>query len=338
MLRLATLGLYRAGAVLYPPSTAIFGGDKAPPSNDPCRRETVVHAAFLLESKITNPKSPMFLRQFQNELLKLFARKRTYIGFGTFVCVQSLILLMLQLPHAKREFTRLLENNGLSFAECYYGLTLAVIIIMFTIFILGALYLALVAGDMVAKEVEEGTMRMILSRPVSRLRLVAIKWLACLTHNFALIIFIGVTSLIAGTLYRGGLGSLVVIAPQEHVFAFFPTGEGLWRFGRAILFLALALQAVTTMAFMFSCFNMKPAAATILTLSVLFVDFVLHGIPFFRSYSRYFISDHVSCWILTFHETVPWWTITESIFFLASLNISFWIIGAMRFCSRDFKA
>lgn len=280
----------------------------------------------------------MFFKQFQNELLKLFARKRTYIGFGVFLCVQALILMLLQLPKAKRELGRLMTNNGLMMEDCYYGLTLAVIIISFTIAILGALYLALVAGDMVAKEVEDGTMRMILSRPVSRIRLMWIKWLACLTHNFTLILFIGASSLAIGTLYRGGLGSLFVFMPHEHLFAYFPKGEGLWRFAQSLLFLGAAVQVITTMAFMFSCFNMKPAAATILTLSVMFVDFVLHGIPFFRAYSRYFMSDHTSCWILTFREVIPWWSLTESLLYLLALNISFWIVGAMRFCSRDFKA
>ena len=38
--------------------------------------------------------------------------------------------------------------------------------VMWTVFLLGGLYLALVvAGDVMSKEVEDGTMRMILCRP-----------------------------------------------------------------------------------------------------------------------------------------------------------------------------
>jgi ABC-2 type transport system permease protein len=37
-----------------------------------------------------------FLQQFRFELLKLFARKRTYFGFGAFLAVELLILLLLQ--------------------------------------------------------------------------------------------------------------------------------------------------------------------------------------------------------------------------------------------------
>ncbi|NQU09598.1 ABC transporter permease subunit [bacterium] len=280
----------------------------------------------------------MFGTQLRNELLKLFARKRTYIGFGAFLFVQVAILLLLQLPKAKRAFRQLLEANGYAFEQYYSGLTLGLLIILFTVGLLGALYLALVAGDMVAKEVEEGTMRMTLARPVSRLRILVVKSVACGLYTFVLIAFIGVTSLLAGVLYRGGLGKLFLFAPQEHVFALFDTGEGLWRYTRGVLFMGLCLQVVSSLGLMLSCFKMKPAAATILTLSVLFVDFVLRNVPYFASFEQWFITYHTTCWVRTLHDIVPWWSIIQSLVYLAALNLSFWVIGAMSFCSRDFKA
>ena len=97
-------------------------------------------------------------------------------------------------------------------------------------------------------------------------------------------------------------------------------------------------KIVTAIAFMFSCFNMKPAAATILTLSVIFVDFVLRSIPYFSSFQKYFISYHAACWSRTYLEIVPWWSIGESLAYLGALGGTFLIIGAMTFCTRDFKS
>jgi ABC-2 type transport system permease protein len=280
----------------------------------------------------------MFLIQLKNELIKLFARKRTYIGFGAFLAVEVLILFMLQLPKAKRGFENLLTKNGYGFESYYFGLTLGTITIIFTGVILGSIYLALVSGDVVVKEVEEGTMRMILSRPISRLRLLLIKWLACALYTFALICFIGLTSLIAGTINRGGLGNLFVFAPLEQIFSLFETKAGLLRFIRAVSVLSLTIQIITTLGFMFSCFNMKPAAATILTLSVLFIDFILRNMPYFKDFETYFITYHTAAWIRTFHENVPWWDIFESLIYLFALNLSCFIVGATQFCSRDFKS
>jgi ABC-2 type transport system permease protein len=89
---------------------------------------------------------------------------------------------------------------------------------------------------------------------------------------------------------------------------------------------------------MFSCFKVKPAAATILTLSVMFVDFVLRSIPYFASFQKYFISYHTACWVRTYFDVVPWWSIIESLLYLTALGATFWIIGAMAFCARDFKS
>lgn len=280
----------------------------------------------------------MFLRQLRHELTKLFARKRTYIGFGAFVSVQILILVLLQLPKAKRAFNDLLTRNGYLPEEYYAGLTLALLIIVFTISLLGALFVALVGGDVVAKEVEDGTMRMILSRPISRVRLLTIKWLACSIYTFVLMVFLGVTSLLAGVIYRGQLGNLFVFVPHEGIFAVFGPNEGLGRYVRSVLMLGVVTQIITAVAFMFSCFKMKPAAATILTLTILFTDFVLRNIEFFRSFEKYFITYHTACWVRTYFDIVPWWSITESLCYLTALGTTFWIIGAMVFCSRDFKA
>lgn len=280
----------------------------------------------------------MFATQLKNELLKLFARKRTHIGFGAFLVVQLLILAMLQLPKAKRAFAQLLTSNGYLPEEYYAGLTLGLLIIVFTISLLGGLYVALVGGDVVAKEVEDGTLRMILCRPISRLRLLTVKWLACVIYTFSLMLFLGVTSLLAGTIYRHGLGKLFIFVPHEELFSVFDTLEGLWRYTRAVLILGVVTQIITALAFMFSCYKVKPAAATILTLSVLFVDFVLRNIPYFASFQKYFISYHTACWIRTFADVVPWWSITESLIYLTALGTTFWIVGAMAFCARDFKS
>ena len=57
------------------------------------------------------------------------------------------------------------------------------------------LYAALVGGDMVAKEAEDGTLRMILSRPISRFRLLFVKWLAGVIFAALLVVVLGGTAL-----------------------------------------------------------------------------------------------------------------------------------------------
>ena len=112
----------------------------------------------------------MFIAQLRNELWKLFGKKRTYIGFGAFVFAQSAMLLAFRFTRWQSDFERLLWTNGYLATEFISALTVAVVMLMPQIILLMPLYTPLVGGDMVAKESEDGTLRMILSRPISRRR------------------------------------------------------------------------------------------------------------------------------------------------------------------------
>jgi len=278
-----------------------------------------------------------FVRQLGFELWKMFARRRTYIGFGAFMVMQVAVLAAFQLPKAQQAAARPLERLGYTFADYYQGLTLAVLIIVFTFVLLGVIYVTLVAGDIVAKEVEDGTMRLVLSRPISRLRLLLIKWLACCIYTITLVVFLGVSALVMATAYRGGLGNLFVFVPEEKIFSVFDTWTGLLRYTRAVGFLALVTLTFSSLAFMFSCFRMKPAAATILALSVFFVDFLLRNFPYFKDYEWYFVTYHTASWARTFRDPTPWNELAESLLILLALNVTFFIIAAVHFAQRDLK-
>ena len=147
-----------------------------------------------------------FLHQFRGELLKLFARKRTYIGFGAFLGVEVIILFLLNLPKVRGALARVIEDSGYPAGEYLSGLTLGFFVLLWSVFLLGALYLALVAGDVVGKEVEDGTLRMMLCRPVSRSRILLLKICAVAVYSFALTWFVGITALVVGLLHSGAGG------------------------------------------------------------------------------------------------------------------------------------
>src|SRR5690348_1171147 len=120
----------------------------------------------------------MLWPQLRNELWKLFGKKRTYIGFGAFLVFQNGVLLGLRFSHWRQDVERLLEGNGYLAEQYISTLTVAVVMLIPQVLLLMPLYTALVGGDLVAKEAEDGTLRMILSRPISRFRLLLVKWLA----------------------------------------------------------------------------------------------------------------------------------------------------------------
>src|SRR6476620_6587027 len=129
----------------------------------------------------------MFYRHLRNELWKLFGKKRTYIGFGAFLIAQNLMLLLFRL-RSHRHMEWLLESNGYIAEQFISALSVAIIMLVPQIILLMPLYVALVGGDLVAKEAEDGTLRMILSRPVSRFNLLLSKWLAGVLFAIVLVV------------------------------------------------------------------------------------------------------------------------------------------------------
>ena len=279
----------------------------------------------------------LFFFQLWNELKKMFARKRTYIGFGAFFVMECLMLLSFNMPGTRRHMRQMIEANGYAFNEYFSGLTVAFDIVSFTTVLFGGLYLALVAGDLVAKEVEDGTLRMTLCRPVARSRLIIIKYISCVIYTFALILFIAVTALLAGLAYRGW-GGMFIYAPLERIVALHSASDGFHRYLQSVPLLALSLTTISSLAFMLSCFNMKPAAATITTLSVIFLDFIFRNIPYFESLQPYFITTHIAAWVQTYVDYPPWWSVMEDYAYLIALDATLLVVALAVFQRRDFKA
>lgn len=279
----------------------------------------------------------LFFHQLYGELWKLFARKRTYIGFGAFFALEVLILILFQLPKVQRSFRHLMEQAGYVFEGYFSGVTLAFQILYWTVFLLGGLYIALVGGDIVAKEVEDGTMRMTLCRPVSRLRVLALKYVASLIYTASLTIFIGLSALAIGLL-RQGTGGFFAFQPLQKLFALYEFGPGLQRYLCSLPMLGLTLVSVTSLAFMFSCFNMKPVSATICTLTYFTTDNIFRNIPYFDSLKQWFITSHVETWYNIYRSPVPWSRMVEDYAYLIGVDATFVIIGVVAFSVRDFKS
>lgn len=278
----------------------------------------------------------MFLLQLRNELWKLFGKKRTYIGFTMFLLAQNAIIVLHRFTNATHFMVRLLEGNGFDPKKYISVLTISSLMVTVMAFTLLPLYSALVGGDMVAKEAEDGTLRMILSRPVTRLRLLALKWVAGVIFSFLLVMSLGVFGLLF-TSFWFPWGSFCAVPPFL-IFGVYEPGAGLELYILALLCMVPKAITVLTMAFMLSCFNMKPAAATVLALSVFFISKIMQDLPFFVDYHTYFITYDMDIWREAITERIAWWRIGESFSFLAGYNLTFFIIGATVFQMRDIKS
>jgi ABC-2 type transport system permease protein len=280
----------------------------------------------------------LFLQQLRGELRKLFARPRTWMGYVAFLAMEALILFVFRLKGGQAFMRRRMEANGLDFGEYYSSLTITFMIMIFSMLMLGSIYFALVAGDIVAKEDEDGNLRMVFSRPISRLRLLLVKYTAVSLYTFTFVFFVGITGYAMACAAVGIDGGLFVMEQKMKVFAAYPQwAEGAQRLALGAVGIAISMITISSLAFMFSCFRIKPAAATIVTLSILFVDMILQFFPFFEPYLSWFVTWRMSAWVFLMEQNISWPKIVESYAFLMGLNVTLFVIGWLSFQTRDFK-
>jgi ABC-2 type transport system permease protein len=280
----------------------------------------------------------MIYYQLRNELWKMFGKKRTYIGFGAFLLAHATILLLFRYWQGpRRDMAHRLELLGYNSQYYISNLTMAVAVLIPVAELLMPLYVALVGGDLLAKEAEDGTLRMILARPISRFRLALVKWLAGLVFSIVLALALGVMgAAVASCLFPSG--GLFAFLPMDGIFSVFEAGEGWRRYTIATAILSANAATVMGLALMFSCFNVKPAAATVLALSILLTSKIIQEMPYFHDLQPWFFTYHMNYWMKVFEERIPWADILQSLSILFGFNLTLLIIGCVAFQVRDIKS
>ncbi|RBP39770.1 ABC-2 type transport system permease protein [Roseimicrobium gellanilyticum] len=279
----------------------------------------------------------LFFTQWGAEVRKMLERKRTYIGFGAFVVMELVIYWLLQGKTVGTMIRRGIVRQGES-AEYYYSAyTLGMIVLALSL-LLAAVFIALVAGDVVAKESEDGNLRMVLARPISRLRLLFIKFLSCAVFSVVLVQFLVWSVLLTGIALRGFGGGMIFGIPEDNVVMMYDGPEALQRYAMGSVGIAMSMVGVGSLAFMLSCFRIKPVAATISAVAYLLVDWILYQTRLLDDYRPWMLTHYMSTWRFLFLENIPWVRIVRNYSILCGASFSLFVVGAAVFESRDLKS
>lgn len=278
------------------------------------------------------------LFQLRAELWKLFARKRSYMGFVAFALLQVLLWLVIRLMKGEEALKRQIMLQGEAWAQYISAPTFALLIMNLSVFLLGGLYLALVSGDIVAKESEDGQMRLLLARPISRLRLLGLKFVSCSVYAFLLIQFAALAAMILGVAVRGWGGGLFAWMPELGVLNFFDSDEAIRRYMMSSVLMGVLMTAISSIGFFLSCFKIKPAAATIGALSYITIDSIIRVSPFMKSYKHLLVTKHMNVWSRLFMDDIPWPVIARGVTTVIAIDLSLFVLGVAVFASRDLKS
>ena len=268
------------------------------------------------------------------ELYKIFRKWRTYIGFAAIGVLVPVIqtAMYFQGAHFLEFMTRSFRDSFVFVGNLLNGYLIAY-------FILGSLtihipfLIALVAGDLLAGEATAGTYRMLITRPVSRLKLVSAKFIAGLIYTNLLVLWLAIISLGLGLIIFG-VGELIVI---KDVIIIFAQNDILWRFIFAYAFAALSMCVVMALGFLFSSLveNAIGPIVTTMTVIIIFTIFSAINIDFFRTIKPYLFTNYMSTWRLIFDDPIDYNEIIKNCLVLTGHIIGFFGIALFIFKRKD---
>jgi ABC-2 type transport system permease protein len=132
------------------------------------------------------------------ELLKIFRRPRTYISFAAIAAMVGIVQVALKADGIS--YLQFLMGGMKDSIEIPYEVVLNGYLVCFIILNLLLIHVpllvALVAGDSIAGEANMGTLRLLLTRPVSRTQFMLMKFTACVIYTVMLLVWMALLSLL----------------------------------------------------------------------------------------------------------------------------------------------
>jgi ABC-2 type transport system permease protein len=262
-------------------------------------------------------------RVYRWEIAKLLAQKRTYLGIGTAIVVPIIFVVVLVLQSGGPNdvpLGRYIRNTGLAVPF--------VVLLFMSIWGL-PLITALVAGDIVASETHNGTLKTILTRSRERGEVFAAKALATATYTLTLVFAMGLIGLVAGSLAWGfhPLTSLsgTKVAP----------GHGLVLLLASLAIYALPLAGIAAFGVMLSTVTRNSAASVVGALMWALLMQLLGVLPGTESIRPYLLGTQFEAWHGLLRTPADWAPITRALW-LCALYISIPLIAAyLVFLRRD---
>lgn len=217
----------------------------------------------------------------QIELYKISKRPRTYIAFLAITAIvfifqfafkadgESYMNFMLQSVNDSFDVDKSKAING--YFMCY--------IILNTLLIQVPILIALVAGDAISGEANMGTLRLILTKPVSRTQIILVKFLASFIYTLLLLFWMAVCALFISLIIFGADDMIIFrVKSDESQIMQITKDDILWRYFAAFGYAAVALTVIAALAMLLSVYAENSIGPIIATVCIVIVCTVISNI------------------------------------------------------------
>jgi ABC-2 type transport system permease protein len=240
------------------------------------------------------------------ELRKLVAQKRTYLGLGLAVILPLIFVIVESLrqhhDHGENIFAAQITHSGLA--------TPVLMLLFLSVFML-PLIASLVAGDIVAAEDGNGTLKTILTRSADRGQVFAAKTLAAVSFA-SVAVFLSAAVATAAGVAAWGFNSVTtysgtVVSPSEGLLLVFAANACY----------LIPLIAVASIGVLLSTVTHNSAAAVVGAVGVTILLLILAQIPGLEGTRPYLLTEQYEAWHGLLRTPTNWAPILHSLWVCA---------------------
>ena len=256
------------------------------------------------------------------EWIKLMHQPRTFLSICLMMVLVGLIFWGLQSEgeNALAYLFQSLGDNFLMQGNILNGYMVSFLILN-TLWIHIPVLIVIVTCDLFSSELESGTIRLLMTRPISRNRVAISKFCTAVLYVFFFLLIFTIISLgLALVLF--GEGDLIVAFNGLQII---PEEDLLWRFFAAFGYAFLAMSTFAVLSVTISFFTRKSLVAILITIGIIVISTLLQTLAssLFMGWEFFLITYHFSQWQLFFYSDIDWLTL---------LNSATWLVGFSGIC------
>ena len=211
-----------------------------------------------------------WFRLLGSELRLVFGRRRNQVGVGVLFGLVVLVGIALKVSAVRHprspagDLMSAVAGNGIFLG--FAGLSIEIALFL-------PLAVAVLAGDAIAGEANQGTLRYLLIAPVARARLLVVKAVSLAIGSLVGAAVVAIGGLITGAVLFG-VGPLTTLSGTK-----LGVGDGMLRLLLAVVYLAAGLSALAMIGLFISTLTEQPIAATVVTAMASTLLWILDAVP-----------------------------------------------------------
>jgi ABC-2 type transport system permease protein len=274
---------------------------------------------------VLRPRRLVSTRLLRSELAMVFRRRRNQAMLVVLALVPILIAVAVKLSGAAQPGEGPPFLAGITFSGVFVALTALVVVLPLFL----PLAVSVVAGDSVAGEANIGTLRYLLTVPVSRTRLLAVKYAGVLAYCLAGTIVVAASGVLVG-LVLFPVGEVTLLSG-----ATVPYATGLGRLLVVALYLSACMAGVGAIGLAVSTFTESAMAAMATTAILSIASQVIDNVPQLHVVHRWLFSHYWLRFGDLLRDPVDWHSIAGGLGAAAAYVAIFATLAWARFSNKD---